>query len=93
MAYRCPEYLCEAASVDGLVQQVAVSYLRHGYWWFVTGTIPERKDPLEVDHNILTKYDIRKDWRFIADRKKRGIANLQYIRFGRFYVIMATKGV
>jgi hypothetical protein len=93
MAYRCPEYLCEAASVDGLVQQVAVSYLRHGYWWFVNGTIPERKDPLEVDHNILTKYDIRKDWRFIANRKKRGIANLQYIRFGRFYVIMATKGV
>jgi len=90
MAYRCPHYHCEAASIDGLVQQVAVSYLRHGYWWYTTGTIPERKDPLEVDHNILTKYDIRKDWRFVADRKKRGIANLQYIRCGRFFAIMAT---
>ena len=91
--YRCPKYQCEVASVDGLVQQVAVSYLRHGYWWFVTGMIPERKDPREVDHNILTKYDIRKDWRFAAHRKSRGIANLQYIRHGRFYVIMATKGL
>ena len=93
MAYRCPKYQCEATTVDGLVQQVAVSYLRHGYWWYVTGMIPERKEPLEVDENILTKYDIRKDWRFTAHRKARGLANLQYIRHGRFYVIMATKGL
>ena len=92
MAYRCPHYLCEATSVEGLIQQVALSYLRHGYWWYVTGVIPERKDPLDVDNGILTKYDIRKDWRFIAHNKAQGIANLQYIRHGRFYVIMATKG-
>ena len=29
------------------------------------------------DHNILSKYDIRKDWRFIAHNKHRGLANLQ----------------
>ncbi|MEM7316694.1 MAG: hypothetical protein AAF497_26470, partial [Planctomycetota bacterium] len=69
-----------------------MSYLRHGYWWYVTGIVPARKDVLEVDHNIITKYDIRKDWRFIAHNKARGLANLQYIRCGRFYVIMATKG-
>ena len=71
MTYRCSKYLCEAVSIDGLVQQVTVSYLRHGYWWYVTGTIPERKDPHQVDHNILTKYDIRKDWRVIAERKAK----------------------
>jgi hypothetical protein len=79
--------------MEGLLQQVALSYLRHGYWWYVTGIIPERKDPDEVDHNILIKYDIRKDWRFIAHNKARGLANLQYIRHGRFYLLMATKGV
>ena len=37
-------YRCIASSPEGLVQQVAVSYLRHGYWWYVTGRIPEGKD-------------------------------------------------
>jgi hypothetical protein len=92
MAYRCPHYLCEASSSEGLIQQVALSYLRHGYWWYVTGTIPDRKEPCEVDRNILAKYEIRKDWRFIAHNKQRGYANLQYIRHGRFYILMATKG-
>ncbi|MEM7313568.1 MAG: hypothetical protein AAF497_10500 [Planctomycetota bacterium] len=93
MAYRCPHYRCEATTIDGLIQQVALSYLRHGYWWYVTGSVPERKDVLEVDHNILTKYGIRKDWRYVAHNKSRGIANVQYIRYGRFYIIMATKGL
>jgi hypothetical protein len=92
MAYRCPHYLCEATSMEGLIQQVALSYLRHGYWWYVTGVVPVRKEPAEIDHNILSKYDIRKDWRFIAHNKQRGLANLQYIRHGRFYIIMASKG-
>lgn len=92
MADRCPHYHCATTTIEGLIQQLALSYLRHGYWWYVTGMIPARKDPLEVDHNILTKYDIRKDWRYIAYNKAHGIANLQYIRHGRFYLIMATKG-
>ena len=93
MAYRCSRYRCEATTMEGLIQQVALSYLRHGYWWYVTGLVPERKDVLEVDHNILTKYGIRKDWRYAAHNKSRGLANVQYIRHGRFYVIMATKGL
>jgi hypothetical protein len=92
MAYRCPHYQCEATSMEGLIQQVALSYLRHGYLWYVTGIVPERKEPAEIDGKILSKYDIRKDWRFIAHNKRRGLANLQYIRHGRFYIIMATKG-
>jgi len=79
--------------MEGLLQQVALSYLRHGYWWYVTGIVPARKEPLEIDQNILIKYDIRKDWRFIAHNKNRGLANLQYIRHGRFYLLLATKGL
>ncbi len=73
MAYRCPHYPCEASSMEGLIQQVALSYLRHGYWWYVTGIVPDRKEPTEIDHNILSKYGIRKDWRFIALNKSRAL--------------------
>ena len=75
MAYRCSRYRRDATSIEGLIQQVALSYLRHGYWWYVTGIVPERKDVLEVDHNALTKYGIRKDWRYAAHNKNRGIVN------------------
>ena len=40
MAYRC-----KAATPESVVQLIAASYLRHGYYWYVTGTIPDGKDP------------------------------------------------
>ncbi len=85
-------YRCEATSLAGFVQQIAVSYIRHGYWWYVTGTIPEKKDPKLVDQKLISKYSINVSnttrWR----RKKLGKANLQYIRYRRSFVLMATKG-
>ena len=39
------QYRSEATSVEGFVQQIACCYLRHGYWFYVTGVVPERKDP------------------------------------------------
>jgi hypothetical protein len=86
------DYQCKAVSIDGLVQQIAVSYLRHGYYWYVTGAVREGLDPEHVDETIISKYDIRKCWRHRAHQKARGLANLQYIRHGAFYVILATKG-
>ena len=38
-------YRCEATSVEGFVQQLAVSYVRNGYFFYVTGTTREGKDP------------------------------------------------
>jgi hypothetical protein len=83
----------EAQSVEGFIQQVAVCYVGRGYFFYVTGVIPERKDPCAVDATILGRYhiDISK-W-----RKWRGFhlvreAKLQYLRFERFFVILATHG-
>ena len=89
---RCPEYRCQAVSIDGLVQQVAVSYLRYGYFHYVANVAKAQTDTDWLDSQILTKYNIRKCWRFRAEQKARGFANLQYIRHGQFYVIMATEG-
>ena len=87
MAYRC-----EATSLKGFVQQIACVYLRHGYHWFVQGRIKEGKDPQEVDAKLIAKYriDISESTRW--RRKKLGKANMQYLRYGRDFVLMATKG-
>ena len=71
---------------------MAVSYLRHGYWWYVTGRIPNGKDPEVVDHKLIAKYDIDLTDRQRAHRKQRGLANMQYIRYGNWFLLLVTEG-
>jgi len=86
------QYRCVASSPEGLVQQVAVCYLRHGYWWYVSGRIPKGKDPEAVDRKLIEKYEIALTERQRAYRKKRGLANMQYIRYGHWFLLLATAG-
>lgn len=86
------EYKCEAKSLEGLIQQLAVSYVGRGYWYYTTGQIDPQKDPRRVDKKLIEKYDITaKKWER-AKRKGEGNANIQYIRFGWYFVILATEG-
>ena len=85
-------YRCVATSPEGLVQQVAVSYLRHGYWWYVSGRIPGPKPPELIDQKLLDKYGIGLTERQRAYRKSRGLANLQYIRYRGWFLLLATEG-
>ena len=85
-------YRCEATTVEGFVQQLAVSYLRHGYWFYVAGCVPARKDTLAVDRKLVERYGIDLTKHERAARKKKGLANLQYLRFGRFFLLLATYG-
>jgi hypothetical protein len=87
MAYRC-----EAQNLEAFIQQLAVSYVARGYWFYVTGWIPERKDHRAVDAKLIAKYqlDISKQAR--ARRKARGLANMHYLRHGRFFVLLASMG-
>lgn len=78
--------------MEGFVQQLAVAYLGNGYWFYVVGEIPEGKDPQKVDHKLLTRYEIDLSKWERARRKRAGLANLQYLRFGRLFVLLATHG-
>ena len=86
------QYRSEVISVTGFVQQIACSFLRHGYWWYVTGCIPAGKDAQAVDRKLIEKYGIAMSESTRARRKQLGYANLQYIRHDRFFAILATKG-
>jgi hypothetical protein len=85
-------YRCEATSNPGFVQQVAVSYVSNGYFFYVAGSVPEGKDPRAIDEKIIARYDIGISKWAKARRKSLGQANLQYIRFERFFLILATHG-
>lgn len=92
MGMKRVEYRCVATSVEGFVQQVAVQYLRHGYWFYVAGQVPEGKDPAAVDAKLIKKYGIDVSRWERARRKRAGLANMQYIRHKQFFLLMATHG-
>ena len=86
-------YRCEARTLAGFIQQLAVGYVAHGYFHYVTGTIPEGKDPAFVDAKLIERYDIGLSVWSRARRRANGGAGIQYLRHGRFFVLLATAGV
>ena len=89
---RLMAYRCEATSLGGFLQQLAVSYIARGYWFYVTGCIPERKNPRSVDLKLIDRYGVGISQWARARRKRAGLANLQYLRLERFFVLLATHG-
>ncbi|TWT99062.1 hypothetical protein Pla100_22380 [Neorhodopirellula pilleata] len=73
-------------------QLIAASYLRHGYYWYVTGKIPNEKPPERVDQKLIAKYGIDiSEWQR-SKRRKSGLANAQYLRCGQWFILMLTEG-
>ncbi len=85
-------YSCEASSKEAFLQQLAIAYIANGYWFYVTGQIPERKDPQTIDQKLIAKFGIGISKWARARRKQAGLANVHYLRFGRFFVLIWTKG-
>lgn len=84
-------YEYEAVSVPAFVQQVE-TYVRFGYWFYVQSTIPEWKEVEDVDAKLIDGYGIAIDKHRRVRRKRKGFANLQYLRYERDQIIMATRG-
>lgn len=86
------EYRCVATSLEGFIQQLAVSYVGRGYWFYATGKISGDKCLESIDRKLVEKYDITSKKWVRARRKSQGLANMQYIRFEDFFVLLATEG-
>jgi hypothetical protein len=86
------EYRCQTTSLEGFVQQLASNILPHGYWFYVTGHVPEGKDPEAIDRKLIDKYGIGISRQQRARRKLAGLANLHYLRHDLYWVLLATHG-
>ena len=86
MAYRCV-----ARNQDAFVQQI-VRYSNAGYRFYVFGDVKGGRNGEEIDARLIEKFSIDKSAQARSRAKKRGEANLQYLRHGKFWVILATEG-
>ena len=74
------------------IQQLATAYVAKGYKFFIAGSIPPDAEARRVDEKLISKYQIRKSKYARFRQKKRGEANIQYLRFGSFFLLLATHG-
>lgn len=91
-------YRCEATSLEGFIQQLAVAYVARRYFFYVTGRVPQRLTPTEHDSRLLEKFDVaRSKWARYRRRQRKGLdgrplGNVQYLRHQGFWVLLATAG-
>lgn len=85
------QYRYVATSRAGFIKQL-VLYARHGYIYYVKGHVRDGLDSERVDKKILDLYDVRKTDAQRYWKKQQGIANFQYLRFERNWVLMVTPG-
>lgn len=85
-------YRWETISVEGFVQQLAVGYVARGYRFYVACRIPSGKDPAEVDAKLIARYGLDVSKWVRCRRRREGEASVQYLRYGRFFVLIATHG-
>lgn len=89
-------YKWEASTLEGFVQQLAVGYVARRYFFYVSGRVPERLTPQQHDQRILEKFDVaRSKWSRYRRTKRNGpngrpLANVQYLRYRDFWVLLAT---
>lgn len=87
------EYRYEVTSTEGLVQYLAANLLPAGYWFYVTGHVPENKLPEQIDGKLIAKYGAAISRQARCRRKNAGVATVRYIRCGRFFLLLATHGI
>ena len=91
-------YRCVTPTLEGFVQQLSTGFIAKGYFFYVTGNIKANQDPRHVDRKIVNKFNVAiSKWARYRRKKKRSadgrpLANTQYIRHHRFFVLLATPG-
>lgn len=63
-----------------------------GYYYYVTGWIPEGKDPRKTDEKLIRKYEIRRQRMALYRDAQVGRAKVRLYRFGRLFIVMASEG-
>lgn len=86
------KYRYETTSLEGFIQQLACNYIPHGYWFYVAGWVPEGKSPASIDQKLTQKYGVCISRQSRARRKVAGLANLHYLRYDRYFLLIATHG-
>ena len=67
-------------------------YLRYGYVRYAVRYIPDDKELEQVDTKILKAYSVTFHRTTRANRRKKGLGNVVYIRYKQMFILLADEG-
>ncbi|MBD1919463.1 MULTISPECIES: hypothetical protein [Cyanophyceae] len=82
----------EARTLGDFLRRIAIDYVRHGWFRYAVRTIPQGKDMLTIDAKMKAIYGVTSCRMTRMRCRKKGIASVQYLRFGHAFVLLATEG-
>lgn len=93
-------YRWVATTPEGFVRHLVSYYLRFGYRFYMTGSIKPSRNVDEFDEIMERKFRYRmsRSWRnrrknaVGPDGERIGLANVHYLRYERFWILLCTKG-
>ena len=94
------KYQWIATAPEGFVRHLVANYLPHGYRFYLSGSTKPSRDLAQFDRIIQQKFRYQMS-RSERNRRKNargpdgmplGLANVHYLRYGRFWILLCTKG-
>jgi hypothetical protein len=78
-------------SIDGMVAML-VNLVSKGYRYYFVGQVKDGKAKEDFDARLLFHYEADLPKWSRERRKRAGVANFRYLRFDRWFVVLATEG-
>lgn len=74
------------------LRRVAIDGVRYGYTRYALRGIPYDKDLVVIDQKLVSLYEITRCRTTRLRRRRKGLANVQYVRLDRSFLLLATEG-
>lgn len=80
-------------SLGLFLKRIAIDYMRYGYYrWAMRGISPH-SDLLAIDRKLIATYGVTQCRTSRMRIRKQGLAVVQYVRWKRTFIVLATEGV
>ncbi|MCY6494549.1 hypothetical protein [Leptolyngbya sp. GGD] len=82
----------ESKTLGDFLWRISIDYVRYGYTRYVLREIPEEKDLEAIDQKLTQAYSVSACRVTRHRQRTKGLASVQYLRFQRRFVLLATQG-
>jgi len=82
----------KALTLGDFLRRIAIDYVRHGWFRYAVREIPQHKDLSVVDQKMHDTYQVTRCRTTRMRRRRLGCASVQYLRFERSFILLATVG-
>jgi hypothetical protein len=81
-----------APTLGCFLRRIAINYLRYGYYRWVLRVIPRDRDLTQIDTKLIQIYGVTLCRTTRMRQRRRGLAVVQYVRWGHTFILLATEG-